>query len=96
MWAGPRDDADVGIHFDHMAVAMSTESVGSSAEEDSLTLSSDESSLELSHESSSFDSGESGPEGVHPFLYEPVGSSDSEDGTTSSEDESPRLLNLNW
>ena len=46
--------------------------------------SSEDSSLVLSYESFSFGSGdESGPEGVHPFLYEPLVASGSDDGDTS-------------
>ena len=58
------------------------------------------SSLMLSYESSPFASSseDSGPEGMHPFLYEPLASSGSSDGDDDSSDDdvSPRLLNLNW
>ena len=95
-----------------MTIAMSTESSNlvssidnsSSGElelsfESSLDLVSSASSgePELSFESSSLGSGdESGPEGIHPFLYEPIASDSEDEGSDSSVDDSPRLLNLNW
>ena len=90
-----------------MAIAMSTESsnlVSSSGElevsfESSLDLVSSASlgEPELSFESSSLVSGdESGPEGIHPFLYEPIASDSEDEGSDFSVDDSPRLLNLNW
>ncbi len=86
--------SDEGDSFDHMAIAMSTDSIiESSLDEDSSREissgedSSGESPLELSYESSSFGSSsgdESAPEGVHPFLYEPMTSGDSEDTCVTS------------
>ena len=44
---------------------------------------------ELFFESSSFGSGnESGPEGIHPFLYEPIASDSEDEGSDSSVDDS--------
>ena len=91
LWAGPNDDADVGIP--NQMATDSSSSVETSSD------SSGESSLELSYASSTFGSpGEdSEPDGIHPFLYEPTTSSnDSSEESDSSDDVSPRLLNLNW
>ncbi len=79
-----------------MAIAISTEE---SNLESSLDQVSSESSgeLELSCGSSPFESdNDSGPEGIHLFLYEPSASSSENEGSDSDVEDFPRLINLNW
>ncbi len=75
-----------------MAIAISTKEINL---ESSLDPVSSESSgeLELSCGSSPFESdNDSGPEGIHPFPYEPS----ENEGSDSDVEDSPRLINLNW